>query len=230
MSVQQVAAPILATASLPGSMTIAAVNDDRLLVAKAQSGSASDFGELYERLRTRIYHTVFRILRNADDAEDAVQRSFQRAFTNLGKFRGDSAFSTWMTRIAVNEALMMLRQRRSSIRVVEDNSSGEHESFAIDLADERPTPEEILFANEIRDVVTEAVSRLRESLRVVVVLRELQGLTSAETARRLGLTVGAVKARTFHARLHLRRRLEQKLRAARSGFHYKFPPELQNLT
>lgn len=229
MSVQQVAAPILATASLPGSMTMAAVNDDRLLVAKAQSGSASAFGELYERLRTRIYHTVFRILRNADDAEDAVQRSFQRAFTNLGKFRGDSAFSTWMTRIAVNEALMMLRQRRSSIRVVEDNSSGEHESSAIDLADERPTPEEILFENEIRDVVTEAVSRLRESLRVVVVLRELQGLTSAETARRLGLTVGAVKARTFHARLHLRRRLEQKLRAARSGFRYKFPPELQNL-
>jgi RNA polymerase sigma-70 factor (ECF subfamily) len=94
MGAQQVAAPIVATAWLPGSMTIAGVNDERLLVAKAQSGNVGAFGELYERLRTSIYHTAFRILRNADDAEDAVQRSFQRAFTNLEKFRGDSAFST----------------------------------------------------------------------------------------------------------------------------------------
>jgi RNA polymerase sigma-70 factor (ECF subfamily) len=217
MGVQQVAAPIPATALLPGSMTGAGVNDERLLVAKAQSGNVGAFGELYERLRTRIYHTAFRILRNADDAEDAVQRSFQRAFTNLGKFRGESAFSTWMTRIAVNDALMMLRQRRAGVQIVEESSGGEQESSAIALADNGPTPEETLSANEVRDVVTHAISRLRKSLRTVVVLRELQGLTSAETARRLGLTVSAVKARTFHARRHLRRHLEQRLRAARNG-------------
>ena len=216
MGVQQVAAPMLATAWLPGSMPGVGVNDERLLVAKAQSGNVAAFGELYERLRTRVYHTAFRILRNADDAEDAVQRSFQRAFTNLGKFRGDSAFSTWMTRITVNDALMMLRQRRASIQIVED-SSGEQESSAIDLADKGPTPEETLSANEVRDVVTQAISRLRKSLRAVVVLRELQGLTSAETARRLGLSVSAVKARTFHARRQLRRHLEQRLLAARNG-------------
>jgi RNA polymerase sigma-70 factor, ECF subfamily len=217
MGVQQVAAPIPTKALLPGSMTGAGVNDERLLVAKAQSGNVGAFGELYERLRTRIYHTAFRILRNADDAEDAVQRSFQRAFTNLGKFRGDSAFSTWMTRIAVNDALMMLRQRRASIQIVEDSSGGEQKSSAIDFADKGPTPEETVSANEVRDVVTQAISRLRKSLRAVVVLRELQGLTSEETARRLGLTVSAVKARTLHARRHLRRHLEQRLRAARNG-------------
>lgn len=216
MGVQQGAAPILTTAWLPGSMTGAGVNDERLLVAKAQSGNVAAFGELYERLRTRIYHTAFRILRNADDAEDAVQRSFQRAFTNLGKFRGDSAFSTWMTRIAVNDALMMLRQRRASIQIVEDSSGGEQESSAIDLADKGPNPEETLSAKEVRDVVTRAISRLRKKLRAVVVLRELQGLTSAETARRLGLTVGAVKARTFHARRYLRRHLEQRLQVGRN--------------
>src|SRR6266849_3332100 len=86
----------------------AATTDERRLVTQAKSGSSTAFGELYDRHRLRIYHTTFRILRNrqdAEDAEDAVQRSFQRAFTNLCRFREDSTFSTWVTRIAINDAL-----------------------------------------------------------------------------------------------------------------------------
>ena len=221
MSLQEAAMLTAKPERLHGSMAETVASDDRLLVARAQAGSKSAFGELYERHRTRIYHPAFRILRNVQDAEDAVQRSFQRAFTNLGKFRGDSAFATWMTRIAINEALMMLRQRRSETRVVQNSSDGEYESSAVDPADEGPTPEEVLFANERHDVVTQAIACLRESLRAVVVLRELQGLTNAETARRLGLTVGAVKARTFHARRHLRRHLERRFQAARNSFSSK---------
>ena len=88
-------------------------SDDGGLVAQAKSGCSGAFGQLCERHRLRVYRTTFRVLRQRQDAEDAVQRCFQRAFTNLSKFRGDATFVTWMTRIAINEALMLLRQRRS---------------------------------------------------------------------------------------------------------------------
>jgi len=187
-----------------------ATAEDRMLVAQAKGGCSSAFGELYERYRLRLFRSAFRILRNREDAEDAVQRSFQRAFTALARFREDSSFSTWMTRIAINEALMLLRQRRTlSLSQIEnydvDDDPGQ------EVADEHATPEQAFAEEESRSLVRQAISRLRESLRSVVLLREMQGLTSAETARRLGLSVAAVKARTFHARRHLRRRLKQNL-------------------
>jgi RNA polymerase sigma-70 factor, ECF subfamily len=195
----------------------AASTDERLLVAQAKSGRSSAFGELYELHRARIYHTVFRLLRNRQDAEDAVQRSFQRAFTNLCRFREDSTFSTWVTRIAINDALMLLRQRRANTRLQENNDDAEAPSV-VDSADKGPTPEQALVENELRVAVIHAISRLHKSLRIVVLLRELLGLTSAETARRLGLTVSAVKARTFRARRSLRKYLELKYGAAGAGF------------
>ncbi len=195
-----------------------AVNDDRWLVARAKEGHATAFGELYERHRLRIYRTAYQILRNSEDAEDSTQRSFQRAFTNLSRFREDSAFATWVTRIAINEALMLLRQRRSNPLLSENGSHCDDEAPLFDLRDDGPSPEELLAKSELREAVAQAISRLRKSLRAVVFLRELQGLTSAETARHLGLSVAAVKARVFHARRHLRRHLERKLRAMNTGF------------
>jgi RNA polymerase sigma-70 factor (ECF subfamily) len=218
MNVQEVKTIRERQEGAPHSATETASNDERFLVAQAKAGRASAFGELYERHRLKIYRTAYRILRNQEDAEDSAQRSFQRAFTNLNRFREDSAFATWVTRIAINEALMLLRQRRTNTTLSEDNSHGEGQTAFLDLPDEGPTPEEILSANEIRAAVTHAISHLRESLRTVVLLRELQGLTSVETARRLGLSVAAVKARTFHARRHLRRHFERKLRSTRNGF------------
>lgn len=193
-----------------------ASTDERLLVAQAKSGRSSAFGELYQRHRLRIYHTAFRILRNCQDAEDAAQRSFQRAFTNLSRFREDSTFSTWVTRIAINEALMLFRQRRALAPLSDSNNDDVQAPSALDLPDERPTPEQALVENELRAAVIHAISHLRKNLRIVVLLRELQGLTIAETAQRLGLTVSAVKARSFHARCYLRQHLEReyKLRAA----------------
>jgi RNA polymerase sigma-70 factor, ECF subfamily len=191
--------------------------DERRLVTQAKSGSSTAFGELYDRHRQRIYHTAFRILRNRQDAEDAVQRSFQRAFTNLCRFREDSTFSTWVTRIAINDALMLLRQRRAKTRLLENNDDTEATSV-LDPADKGPTPEQALAETELRATVIRAISRLHKSLRIVVLLRELLGLTSAETARRLGLTVTAVKARTFRARRHLRKYLEPQYGAADGGF------------
>jgi RNA polymerase sigma-70 factor, ECF subfamily len=193
-------------------------NDEPWLVAQAKAGCARAFGELYERHRQQIYRTAFRILRNREDAEDSAQRSFQRAFTNLSRFREDSAFATWVTRIAFNEALMLLRQRRASASLSEDSSQGDEESLSFRLRDERPSPEEILAKNELCATITQAIAHLREHSRAVVFLRELQGLTSEEVARRLGLSVAAVKGRVFHARRHLRRHLERKMCGTSSRF------------
>src|SRR5262249_53186987 len=158
------------------------------------------FEKLYERHRTGIHRIALRILCNQQDAEDAAQRSFQHAFANLRRFRGDSTFSTWLTRIAINESLMLLRRRRTNTWSLEGGGDGDNESAAFNLADKGPTPEEALAAKELRDAVMEAISHLRKSLRTVVLLRELRGLTSVETAQQLGLSVAAVKARAFHAK------------------------------
>jgi RNA polymerase sigma-70 factor (ECF subfamily) len=213
------AAPVIrGSESVLRSVAKAAASEERRLVAEARSGCSNAFGELYERYRPRIYGTALRILRNPQDAEDAAQRSFQRAFTNIARFRGDSNFSTWLTRVAINEALMLLRQRRSNPRLLDGGSDGDYEPHVLNLVDKGPTPEEALAAKELRAIVTQAISHLRKSLRTVVLLRELQGLTSVETAQRLGLSPAAVKARVFHARRYLRRHLEHKLRPARSNF------------
>jgi len=193
-------------------------NGDASLVAEAKSGSSLAFGELYERHRTRTYRAAFRVLRNQEDAEDAVQRCFQRVLTNLSRFREESAFSTWVTRIAINEALMLLRQRRT-IMPLQENNYGDAESVSeIAYTDRGPTPEQTLAENELRAIVMNAVSQLREKLRIVIFLREFQGLTSAEIAFRLGLTVSAVKARTFHARRYLQQQIERTCRPALNNF------------
>jgi len=216
MSVEQSVSVTVGARRMHRSVINVSIDDSRL-VTEARSGSSIAFGKLYERHRLKIHQTTLRILRNAQDAEDATQRSFQRAFMNLAKFRGDSSFSTWLTRVAINEALMLLRERRTNPQRLE-GSEDEFESIVLNLADDGPTPEELLAAKELRIAVSEAISQLRKNLRTVVTLRELQGLTSAETARRLGLSVAAVKGRVFHAKRHLRRHLQRRLQTARSQF------------
>jgi RNA polymerase sigma-70 factor, ECF subfamily len=190
------------------------LRDERRLVTRAKSGHEDAFGELYERHRLKAYRTALRILRNQQDAEDAVQRGFQRALVNLQRFREDSTFSTWLTRIVINEALILLRQRHRREPLHENSVDAEQGGVGREIADGRPTPEEILCERERRATLQQAIGALRENLRVVVLHRELQGLTSAETARRLGLTVSAVKARTFHARRFLRKHLERNSKGA----------------
>jgi RNA polymerase sigma-70 factor, ECF subfamily len=203
-----------AARSLPVAPSTEGPSDEHTLVAKAKSGHHDAFGELYKRYQRKAYRTAFQILRNQQDAEDAVQRAFQRALVNLPRFREDSTFSTWVTRIVINDSLMLLRQRRRRDPLHENNVDAEQDDRSLEIADGRPTPEEIVCEGERRATVREAVSLLRDSLRVVVHHRELQGLTSAETARRLGLTVSAVKARTFHARRFLRKHLERNFKGA----------------
>jgi RNA polymerase sigma-70 factor, ECF subfamily len=190
------------------------LQDERWLVARAKSGHEDAFGELYERHRLKAYRMAFRTLRNQQDAEDAVQRAFQRAFMNLQRFREHSTFSTWLTRIVINEALMLLRQRRTPALPHENSVDAAQGDGGMEIADGRPTPEEILCESERRAALLQAIGGLRKNLRIVVLYRELKGLTSVETARLLGLTVTAVKARTFHARTLLRKHLERSFKGA----------------
>ena len=210
MNVQQIATLGGSPEVMHSSTANAALTDECLLVSQAKSGCSNAFGELYERHRLKTYRTVLRILGNREDAEDAVQRSFQHAFTNVGTFREDSTFSTWVTRIAINEALMLLRQRRVSTPLSDSHNENEQTLSALDSPDKHPSPEQLLMKKELQTALLEAISNLRETLQSVILLKELQGLTIAETARRLGLSVSAVKARVFHARRYLRTYLERR--------------------
>ena len=200
---------------LPAAADTQSICDEHSLVAKAKSGHDDAFGELYERHRVIAYSSALRILRNRQDAEDAVQRAFQRALLNLQRFREDSTFSTWLIRIVLNEALMLLRQRRTREPLHENGVDAGEGDGRVEIADGGPTPEEILCESERRAALLQAIGRLRKNLRIVLLHCELQGLTNAETARRLGLTVGAVKARIFHARKFLRKHLELNFRSKR---------------
>jgi RNA polymerase sigma-70 factor, ECF subfamily len=197
-----------------------AMSEERSLVSRAKSGHRESFGVLYERHQMQAYRTALNILRNPHDAEDAVQHAFQQALVHLERFREDSSFATWLTRIVMNQALMMIRQRRVREPRRESETDIQQPTPELEIADAGPTPEEIFCERERRAALFEAVGQLRKKLRVVVVRGELQGQTSAETAKLLGLTVTAVKARTFHARRSLRKALERKFEPRHSRLLY----------
>jgi RNA polymerase sigma-70 factor (ECF subfamily) len=203
-----------AARSLPMAAGTQDIGEELSLVAMAKSGHNDAFGELYKLHQRKAYCTALRILRNQQDAEDVVQRAFQRVLVSLQRFREDSTFSTWLTRIVINESLMHLRRRRARQPLHENCVDAVQGDDGAEVADGRPSPEEIYCQSERRATVRRAIAELRENLRVVVFHREFQGLSSAETAERLGLTVSAVKARTFHARRFLRKRLERNLNRA----------------
>jgi RNA polymerase sigma-70 factor (ECF subfamily) len=210
MNTQQAAPEALEPQIMRSGSATDRASDEGLLLAAARSGHFGAFEELYKRHQSVVYRTALRMLGNEHDAEDAVQRSFLQAFKSLVRFRGDSKFGTWITRIAINEALMLLRQRRSARALPEVSRAGTDSTPVLNMPDDGPTPEETLAQTELRIAMIQAISSLRSKLRIVVLLRELHGLTTAETARCLGLTVSSVKARNHHAKRHLRQRFERE--------------------
>jgi RNA polymerase sigma-70 factor (ECF subfamily) len=177
---------------------------DEELVAAAKNGDELGFERLAKRHQRRILAIAFRYTRVREDAEDIVQETFQKAFVHLQKFEGKSRFSTWLTRIAINEALMSLRRRRALHEVPADDSSGDHGiTLGPDLADASPDPEASYLQKEEARIVSAAIRHLRPGSRRAVELRELGDLSTQETARQMGLSVAAIKGRLFHARKEL---------------------------
>jgi RNA polymerase sigma factor (sigma-70 family) len=174
------------------------------LVAKAKKGHQAAFGELYARHSQRIFRTTLLITRNRQDAEDAAQDSFLNALIHLNSFDGRSSFSTWLTRIAINSALMKLRKNRACLEISRDEQAGAREDFApFEPVDPRPNPEE-RFAQRQRDrILTGAVRRLRPALRQVIEIRRLREFSIQETARTLRISIPAAKSRLNRASMAL---------------------------
>ena len=180
---------------------------DEALVAGAKMGHGSVFDELHERHRERMFRVAHRITRHREDAQDAVQESFLSAYVHLKKFDERARFSTWLTRIAINAALMKIRKNRVSREVgVGDAADG------VELSGCVPNPEEICARGEQKAALRDAIAKLRPTLRNVIELHDLQEYSLHETAEALGISVAAAKGRLFHGRAALRR--TPKLRAA----------------
>jgi len=201
-------------------LTLAGANlrdmKDEALVAEAVRGNSAAFEILFERFQQKMFHVALSRLQNAEDAEDAVQQTFQQAFVHLKSFQGQSRFSTWLTRIAINEALMLLRKRRPGHLSIEGNQSVDEESYALEIKDTAVSPEERYGQKEMQNVLSRAINELRPILKTVVKLTEIGEVSTSKTAEALGIRVGTVKARTFRARRLLRDKIAKRL-GARNG-------------
>jgi RNA polymerase sigma-70 factor (ECF subfamily) len=176
------------------------------LIAAAKSGRTTPFGELCERHVKKVFRVAHRITRNREDAEDAVQDCFLSAFVHIKDFDGRSRFATWLTRIAINAALMKLRKKhgRREVPMDEPNPRSELEAQR-EIQDNAPDPEEIYYRRERRELVNTAISELRPRVREVVELHQLQEHSVRETSQILAISTAAVKGRMFHARVTLHR-------------------------
>jgi RNA polymerase sigma factor (sigma-70 family) len=187
------------------------VLSEERLVADAKIGRAAAFDELCKRNAKKLFHITYRITRNHEDAEDAVQESFLRAFVHLKTFDGKSQFSTWLTRIAMNAALMKLRRDRAlrEVPIEEPLESGERWQQQR-VTDSTLNPEERYAEQERETILREAVARLRPTIRKVVEIHQLQESSLGETAEVLGISLAAAKGRMFHARAALRKTSQLK--------------------
>jgi RNA polymerase sigma-70 factor, ECF subfamily len=171
------------------------------LVAAARLGSPVAFEELRRICGQRIYRSVLSITKNQEDAEDALQDAFLRAYKALPRFEQRCSFSTWMTRIAINSALMILRKRRSRCEVPLDSSSEDRSSgLALDLADSRPGPEAICVDRQKYASMIHCISRLRPGTRKVLEMRAAHSASVKEIARTVGISEAAVKSRLARGR------------------------------
>ena len=190
-------------------MPVHAENEATLL-AEAREGKPEAFTELVNRYERNIYRLALNLTGNRADAEDVLQEAFLKAYSHLDQFQGNSRFYTWLVRIAVNEGLMKLRKRRSDKSTSLDEM-GETEDDAVprQLVAWEDTPEQRYAKTELQSILSEAVESLEPTFRTVFVLRDIEDLSTQETAELLNLSIPAVKSRLLRARLKLRQRLNK---------------------
>src|SRR6202046_4910697 len=194
------------------------VTEELALVRAAKQGDDSAFEELVRRYDRNVFRIAQHITQNREDAEDVVQDAFLKAYNNLAQFQGQSKFYTWLVRIAVNEALMKLRRRRPERTVsLDEEVKTEDDSLPREVADWSPNPEQMYNQEELRDILTRTIQGLPAGFRTVFVLRDVEGLSTEETAQALELSIPAVKSRLLRARLQLRERLNRFFQKKASG-------------
>lgn len=176
---------------------------DLHVVQQAIAGDPIAQEQLFKMYAATLYRRAFAILRNREDAQDALQDAWLRAYNSFQSFEGRSSFSTWLTRIVINSALMILRRNRNRREVSADEGGGS--SLIHEIPDCSLNPEQSLLQSEQKAILEETIGALGPRIRVMIELGPLQERPSKEAARRLGISLQAAKARLFHARAALRK-------------------------
>jgi RNA polymerase sigma-70 factor (ECF subfamily) len=189
-------------------MTQTGTFDESALVQRAKRGETEAYSELVRKYENKVFRLAKNITQNDEDAEDVLQDAFVKAYEHLDDFHEQSKFYTWLVRIAVNEALMRLRKRKTDRTVPLDEpvDTGE-ETVVREIAVWEDNPEEKYGTTEIRRILDEAIQSLKPAFRTVFQLRDIEELSTEETAQLLGLSIPAVKSRLLRARLQLREKL-----------------------
>ena len=192
--------------------TTTEVFDETPLVERARSGDTAAFSELVSRYERKIFRLAKHITQNDEDAEDVLQETFLKAYSHLDSFQGQSKFYTWIVRIGVNEALMKLRKRKSSKTVSLDEPTDTGEDTMVREIAVWDDPEQKYSREELREILDKAVESLKPAFRTVFVLRDIEELSTEETASALDISIPAVKSRLLRARLQLREKLTKFFR------------------
>ncbi len=187
-------------------------DDESALVAAAKAGDISAFETLVGRYERKIFRLTQNITQNREDAEDAMQEAFLKAYEHLQSFEGNSRFYTWLVRIAVNQALMKLRKRRPNVVSLDEEVNTGEDMVPREVEDWGPSPADRYAQTELSDILTKVIGDLDPPFRIVFQLRDIEELSTEETAEALGLSVPAVKSRLLRARLKLRQTLNQYFR------------------
>lgn len=190
------------------TMTQTGTFDESALVQRAKRGDAEAYSELVRKYENKVFRLAKNITQNDEDAEDVLQDAFVKAYEHLDEFQEQSKFYTWLVRIAVNEALMRLRKRKTDRTVPLDEPVDTGEETVIrEIAVWDDNPEEKYGTSELRRILDDAVQSLKPAFRTVFQLRDIEEMSTEETARALGLSIPAVKSRLLRARLQLREKL-----------------------
>ena len=190
------------------------------LIRKALRGNQKALDQLFGRYSRALYPTALKLMGNPEDAEDALQDGLLSAFRNLRRFEGRSQFSTWLTRIVINAALMRLRSKRAHPATsidAESHPDGDEPAPAERIADRAPGPEEIYVQNEVREIFERNLAGLSPTLRSALVLRDVEGLSTEEAAETLGVPEGTLKSQLHRARVQLATLLRDTLRRKPAG-------------
>jgi RNA polymerase sigma-70 factor (ECF subfamily) len=180
---------------------------EQISLEALRRGDRAEFSRLVETYYNPVYRLALRMTADARDAEDVLQNTFLQALQHVAQFEGRSSLSTWLYRIAANEALMMLRRRKPEVSIDDEPDDEAEAPHPIQIVDWGSVPEDQLLSGEGRKHLDAAIRRLPDNLRIVFSLRDLQDLSIKETAEALNLTETAVKTRLLRARLHLREQL-----------------------
>ena len=190
-------------------------NEEYGFLVAAKHGDSAAFETLCKRSASIVFHVARRMMASKEDAEDVVQESLQLAFIHLQSFKGDSRFSTWLSRIAINAALMKLRRKHYLRNVsLDESAETEEPSFRFNVEDQGPDPEQLYAHKERKRILFKALNELTPGMRKAIELRELGERSVEETAQIMGISASAVKARVFHGRKILRERLKDHVAAA----------------